>query len=408
VALTHRNFRQLWIGALTSSIGTWMQKVAQAWLIVTMTGSQSAVFLAWDNFLGEVPLLLLATLGGVLADRRDRRHMILMSQIIQMLAALVLAGLIYTRRLHIAHVLGLSLITGCVRAFGGPAYQSLVPTLVGKEHLANAIALNAIQFSLAQLVGPFIAGATLAAFGMVVCFGLNAMSFLFVISAILALRNVDVPPTATDSVVAQFKGGLQYVQRSPNMASVLAVGFACAFFGTPLFTFLPLITRDVFHRDVGFYTELMTCSGAGALIGALFVAWLGKNKHMGRLLFISLTLFGAIMVGFGLVGGIYLPGLILFIGGSLFVMCTSIATFLAQLLTPQEFHGRVVSLYLVAFLGGSPLAALTSGWIITRVGSAPVMLAINGLVLMVLGLYGLTSHLIARIEAPLWAAEPSV
>jgi MFS family permease len=368
-----------------------MQKVAQGWLIVTMTGSNSAVFLGWDNFLGEAPLLLFATLGGVLADRRDRRHMILMSQIIQMFVALTLAWLIYTTRLHVAHVLGLSLIAGCVRAFGGPAYQSLIPMLVGKEHLANAIALNAIQFNLAQLVGPFIAGAALATFGMVACFGLNAISFLFVISAILALRDVHVPPLATESVVAQLKGGLHYVRRSPNMALVLALGFACAFLGTPLFTFLPLIIKDVFHRDVGFYTELMACSGAGALMGALFVAWLGKTKHMGRLLTILLTLFGAIIAVFGLVRTTYLSGLILFIGGSLFVMCASIAMSLVQLLAPQEFRGRVVSMHLVSSLGGSSLGVLTSGWLSTRVGSLPVILVINGLLLTLVGLYCLAT-----------------
>jgi len=161
IALTHRNFRLLWIGALTSSIGTWMQKVAQAWLIVAMTGSKSAFFLGLDSFLSEVPLLLFTMIGGVLADRRDRRHMILMSQIIQMLAALVLAVLVYTRRIHIAHLLLPSFIVGCVRAFGGPAYESLLPTLVGKEHLPNAIALNSIQFNLAQVTGPLLAGAAL-------------------------------------------------------------------------------------------------------------------------------------------------------------------------------------------------------------------------------------------------------
>src|SRR5215469_10949763 len=133
IALTHRDFRLLWVGALTSSIGTWMQKVAQAWLIVTMTGSKSAFFLGLDSFLGDLPLLLFTMIGGVFADRRDRRHMILMSQIIQMLVALVLAVLIYMRRIHIVHVLEFSFIGGCARAFGGPAYQSLLPTLVGKE-----------------------------------------------------------------------------------------------------------------------------------------------------------------------------------------------------------------------------------------------------------------------------------
>ena len=387
IALTHRNFRLLWMGALTSSIGTWMQKVAQAWLIVAMTGPGSAFFLGLESFLGESPLLLLTMLGGVFADRRDRRHMILMSQIIQMLVALVLALLIYTGRIHIAHVLALSLVAGCARAFGGPAYQSLIPTLVSKKHLPNAIALNSIQFNLAQVIGPVVAGAALAAFGMVACFGLNAISFLFVIAAIFALRDVHVPPRATESMVAQFRGGLRFVQGSSNFITVVGLGFFVAFLGAPLLTFLPVITRDVFHRDVGFYTQLMTFSGAGAVMGALIVAWLSKNKHMGRILLILLTLFGTIIVGFGLSRRIYLSALILFTGGALFVMCSLLSTSLAQLLAPPEFRGRVMSIYLVAFLGGSPLGALTSGWLVTRIGSAPVMLVVNGMVLTLVALY---------------------
>jgi MFS family permease len=387
IALTHRNFRLLWMGALTSSIGTWMQKVAQAWLLVTMTGSRSAFFLGLDGFLGELPLLLFTMIGGVLADRHDRRHMILMSQIIQMLVALDLAALIYMRRIHITHVLALSFIAGCVRAFGGPAYQSLISTIVGKEHLPNAIALNSIQFNLAQVIGPVAAGAALAAFGMVACFGLNGISFLFVIGAILALRDVQVPPLATESMVAQFTGGVRFVRDSRNLVTVMALGFCAAFLGAPLLTFLPVITRDVFHRDVGFYTQLMTFSGAGAVVGALVVAWLGKNKHMGRILLILLTLFGTIIVGFGLSRNTYLSALILFTGGSLFVMCSSLTTSLAQLLAPPEFRGRVLSIYLVAFLGGSPLGGLASGWLVTRVGSAPVMLLVDGTALVLVALY---------------------
>jgi MFS family permease len=364
-----------------------MQKVAQAWLIVTMTGSRSAFFLGLESFLGELPLLLLTMVGGVFADRRDRRHMMLLSQTIQMLAALVLAVLICTRRIHIAHVLALSFMAGCVRAFGGPAYQSLISTLVGKEHLPNAIALNSIQFNLAQIIGPLVAGAALAAFGMVACFGLNAISFLFVIAAILALRDVHVPPMATESMVAQFRGGLRFVQGSPNLVTVMALGFCAAFLGGPLLTFLPVITRDVFHRDVGFYTQLMTLSGAGALMGALLVAWLGRNDHMGRILLILLTLFGTNIVAFALSRNTYVSALILFTGGSLFVMCSSLTTSLAQLLAPPKFRGRVLSIYLVAFLGGSPFGGLASGWLVTRVGSAPVMLLVNGTALTLVALY---------------------
>jgi MFS family permease len=387
IALTNRNFRLLWIGALTSSIGTWMQKVAQSWLIITMTGSRSALFLGWDSFLGDLPLLLLTMVGGVVADRRDRRHMIRISQIIQMLVALLLAGLIYMRRIHIAHVFAFSFIAGCVRAFGGPAYQSLISTLVGKEHLPNAIALNSIQFNLAQVIGPFVAGVALAAFGMVACFGLNGISFLFVIAAILALRDVHVPPVASESMVAQLRGGLRFVQGSPNLVTVITLGFCAAFLGAPLLTFLPVIARDVFHEDVGFYTQLMTFSGAGAVMGALVVAGLGKNKHVGRLLLILLASFGMIIVGFALSRNAYLSALILFTGGSLYVMCSSLTTSLAQLLAPPEFSGRVLSIYLVASLGGSPLGGLLSGWLVTRVGSAPAMLVVNGTVLLLMASY---------------------
>ncbi len=385
--MTHRNFRRLWTGAFISSIGTWMQKVAQAWLIVTMMGPRSPFFLGLDSFLGELPLMLFSVIGGVFADRRDRRHMILTSQIIQMLVALVLAVLVYAKRIHIAHVLECSFIAGCARAFGGPAYQSLLPTLVGKEHLPNAIALNSVQFNLAQVIGPFIAGGVLAMFGMVACFGLNGISFLFVIAAILALRDVHVPPMTTESMVAQFRDGLGFVQASPNLVTVMALGFFAAFLGAPLLTFLPVITRDVFHRDVGFYTQLMTFSGAGAVTGALVAAWLGKNKQLGRILLILLMLFGMIIAGFGLSPITYVSALILFAGGALFVICSSLTTSLAQLLAPPEFRGRVISIYLVASLGGSPLGGLASGWLITRFGSAPFMFVVNGTVLTLVALY---------------------
>lgn len=390
IALTHRNFRLLWMGAFTSSIGTWMQKVAQAWLIVTMTGSRSAFFLGLDSFFGEFPLLLFSMLGGVFADRRDRRHMILMSQSMQMLVALLLAVLIYTGHIHIAHVLVLSFMVGCVRAVGGPAYQSLLPTLVGKEHLPNAIALNSIQFNLAQAIGPVVAGAALAAFGMVACFGLNSISFLFVIAAIFALRDVNVPRTATASMIAQFRGGLRFVQKSQSLVTVMALAFFAAFLGAPLFTFLPVISKDVFHRDVGFYTQFMTFSGAGAVMGALIVAWLGKTERMGQILLTLVTLFGTIIVGFGLSRRAYLSALILFVAGSLFVMCSSITTSLAQLLVPPELRGRVLSIYLVAFLGGSSLGGLASGWLVTPVGSVPRVLVVNGAALTLVGLYFLT------------------
>ena len=387
VALTHRNFRLLWFGALTSSIGTWMQKVAQAWLIVTMTGSASAFYLGLDAFVGEAPILLFTLLGGVVADRRDRRHMMLTSQAVQMIVAMILAVLVYTGAIQIWMILVLSFISGCAQAFGGPAYQSLIPTLVGKEHLPNAIALNSIQFNLARVIGPIVAGAALAAFGMVACFGLNGVSFLFVIAAILALRDIHVPPAATESIIVQMKGGLRYVKNSRNLMAVTLLGFIVAFLGFPLLTFLPVITRDVFGRDVGFYSRLMTFAGLGAVTGALVVAYIGRHRHIGRVLLITLACFGVATVLFALSRTPAMSALILFISGSLLVMCTSLTTSLAQLLAPAELRGRVVSIYMLAFRGGSPLGGLASGWLVTQVGSAPIVLMVNGTLLTIIAVF---------------------
>jgi predicted MFS family arabinose efflux permease len=373
VALTHRNFRLLWCGALTSSIGTW--------LIVTMTGSSSAFYLGLDSFAGEFPILLFTMIGGVVADRRDRRHMMLMSQVVQMIVAVILAVLIFTGDIQIWMVIALSFISGCAQAFGGPAYQSLIPTLVGKEHLPNAIALNSIQFNLARVIGPIVAAVALSSLGLVACFGLNAVSFLFVIAAILALRDVHVPPTATESMVDQMKGGLRYVRNSRNLMVVMSLGFIGAFLGLPLLTFLPVIVTEVFQRDAAFYAWLMTFSGAGAVTGALIIAYIGKHRHIGRLLLIFLGSFGAMMALFSLSRSPLLSAVLLFTAGALLVMCFSLTTSLAQLLAPPELRGRVVSIYMVAFRGGSPLGGLASGWLVTQVGSAPQVLLVNGLVL---------------------------
>lgn len=387
VALTHRNFRLLWLGALTSSIGTWMQKVAQAWLIVTLTGSSSAYYLGLDSFAGEMPILLFTLIGGVVADRRDRRHMMLTSQIVQMTVAFILAALVFTGAIKVWMVITLSFISGCGQAFGGPAYQSLIPTLVGKEHLPNAVALNSIQFNLARVIGPIVAGVTLASFGMVACFGMNGISFLFVIAAILALRDVHVPPMATEGMVDQMKGGLRYVRHSYNLKAVMALGFTGAFLGLPLLTFLPVIVKDVFQQDVGFYSRLMTFSGAGAVTGALVVAYIGKHRHIGRLMLIFLGLFGTAMASFSLSRSPALSAAILFIAGALLVMCFSLTTSLAQLLAPSELRGRVVSIYMLAFRGGSPLGGLASGWLVTQVGSAPKVLMVNGITLTIVALF---------------------
>jgi MFS family permease len=367
-----------------------MQKVAQAWLIVTLTGSASAFFLGLDAFLGELPILLFTLIGGVVADRWNRRHLLLMSQCVQMATAFTLALLVFTDTVRIWLILGLSFLTGIAQAFGGPAYQSLIPSLIPKEHLPNAIALNSIQFNLARVIGPLVAGAALAAFGMVACFGLNGVSFLFVIAAIVALHVVHTPAATTERMRDQLAGGLRYVRHHPQLVTLTVLGFISAFLGLPLLTFLPIITKDVFQQDVGLYTRFMTLAGAGAVAGALMVAWVGKHPHMGRLLLIMQALLGLTAVGFSLSTAIWLSQLLLFLGGAMLVTCFSLTTSLVQLLAPQELRGRVVSIYMVAFRGGSPLGGLISGWLVTMLGSAPIVLALNGGLLTLVALAVLT------------------
>jgi len=389
-ALGYRDFRLLWLGALVSSIGTWMQKVAQAWLIVTLTSTASAFYLGLDSFLGEAPILLFTLIGGVVADRRDRRHMMLTSQVIQMTAAFTLAALVVTNKVHIALILALSFMTGIAQSFGGPAYQSLIPSLIPKEHLPNAIALNSIQFNLARVIGPLVAGVALTTFGMVACFGLNGLSFLVVIAAILALRVTHTPSTGAERMRDQLKGGLRYVRDQPQLVTLTILGFISAFLGLPLLTFLPIITKDVFHQDVALYTRFMTLAGAGAVVGALAVAWIGKHRHMGLVLLVGQMMLGLTAIGFSLSRTIWLTELLLFIGGALLVTCFSMTTSLVQLLAPHELRGRVVSIYMVAFRGGSPLGGLLSGWLVTQLGSAPYVLAINGGLLTIVALAAMT------------------
>jgi len=388
-ALTYRDFRVLWIGAFTSTIGTWMQKVSQNWLVLTLAGSSSAFYLGLDSFLGELPILLFTLIGGVVADRRDRRQLLLMSQYIQMATAFALAALVYWGQVRIWHVLVLSTITGLAQAFGGPAYQSLLPSLVDRQHLPNAIAFNSIQFNLARVIGPLMAGGALATFGMVACFGLNGLSFLAVIAAILMMRVRHTPSTTATRLGQELAGGFAYVRAHPEFTAMAALGFAATFLGNPLLTFLPLFAQDVLHGDVRLYTQLMACAGIGAVAGALVVAWLGRFAHMGRTLLILQVAFGTVVVLFASTRLFWLNGVLLFGAGACMVMVFSMLSSLVQLNAPNEMRGRVMSIYMVAFRGGMPLGSLVGGWIANQT-SAPTVLTVNGILLSLLAVFLLT------------------
>jgi MFS family permease len=390
-ALSYRDFRILWFGAFTSSIGTWMQRVAQNWLVLTITGSASAFYLGLDTFLGEVPILLFTLIGGVVADRRDRRQLLLMSQFVQMGAAFVLAALVFWDAVHVAHVLTLSVVTGLAQAFGGPAYQSLLPSLVDKRDLPNAIAFNSIQFNLARVIGPLLAGATLAAFGMAACFGLNGLSFLAVVLALLSLHVRHIPPSAPKRMHEELRTGFRYVRAHRALVGLAVLGFTTTFLGSPLLTFLPLFADEVFRGGVGLYTHLMAWAGAGAVTSALVVAWLGSFARMGRTLLVLQAAFAVLILLFALTRTFWLNAILLFGAGAAMVMVFALLSSLVQLQAPNEMRGRVMSIYLMAFRGGAPLGSLVAGWLALRT-SAPAVLTVNALLLALVAAWFLVRH----------------
>jgi MFS family permease len=383
-AFTYRDYRVLWFGAFTSTVGTWMQKVAQSWLILELT--KSAFYLGLDDFLGQLPILLLTLIGGVIADRHDRRRLLLSSQYVQMATALTLAALVYFGAVQIWHILALSFIAGLAQAFGGPAYQSLVPTLVDKKDLPNAVALNSIQFNLARVFGPLLAGATLAAFGTALCFILNGVSFLVVIVALMSLTIKHIPQTVRKPIMHDLKGGLAYVRGQPAIVALTVLAFLTTFLGLPLLTFLPIFASDIFHGDVGLYSVMMSFSGAGAVVGALVVAWLGRFKHMGLALLLVQLTFGALITAFAMSRILWLSCLLLFFSGAALLIVFSMTASLVQLIVPDHLRGRVVSIYMVAFRGGMPLGSLWGGYA-AALSSAPYVLAINGGLVSIVALY---------------------
>jgi MFS family permease len=377
-ALGYRDFRVLWLGACTSSIGTWMQKVAQSWLVLDLTNSAS--YLALDAFLGELPILLFTLIGGVIADRRDRRKLLLASQVVQMTSAFALAILVVGGWVQIGHVLALSFLSGCAQAFGGPAYQSLIPSLVHKEHLPNAIALNSIQFNIARVIGPLLAGVTLHALGSASCFTVNGLSFLVVIAALLSLRTPHVAPVTRRRMRDELRTGLEYVRDERAVRTLTVLSFAATFLGVPLLTFLPVFARNVFHEGVGQYSHMMAWSGIGAVAGAMVVAWMGRFKAMGLAALSVQVLFGLLTVAFALTRELWVSYALLVVSGAALMVVFSLFTSLVQLIAPNDMRGRVMSIYMVAFRGGMPLGSLVTGFAIDRVG-APAAIAVNGVLL---------------------------
>jgi len=398
VAFTYRDFRVQWIGACTSSIGTWMQIVAQNWLVVSLTNSP--FFLGLDAFLQQLPIILFSLIGGVFADRYDRRRTLLMSQVVQMSTSAALALLMYFQVVEIWQILALSFVTGCAQSFGGPAYQSLIPSLVDKKDLPNAVALNSIQFNVARVLGPLAFGATLAAFrtwgynepqAMNACFALNSLSFLVVINTLMMLRVKHIPPATSGKMQDELKIGLSYVRHHASLAALVVLAAATTFLGFALLTFLPIFAQKIFHEGAATYSHLMAFSGAGSIVGALIVAWLGKFPKMGWTALLVQAIYGLLIIAFAVSRVLWLSDILLFLTGAALMVVFSTVTSLVQMTAPNEMRGRVMSIYMLAFRGGMPLGSLVSGWFATFLG-APLVIGINGALLVVVAIYFLTRN----------------
>jgi predicted MFS family arabinose efflux permease len=374
----------MWFGACTSSIGTWMQIVAQGWLIYRL--SHSAFLLALDQFLGGIPIFLFSLIGGVVADRVERRLILLGSQWVQMASAGLLTILVATGWVHVWHILCLSFISGFAQAFGGPAYQALIPTLVEKEDMPNAIALNSIQFNIAVMVGPALAGQALAKLGEKWCFGLNALSFLAPIVSLSIISTRFLPLKTTETMFTSLKQGIVFARKQASMEALIILAFCMTALGMPMRTYIPVFVKDIFHRGPETYGNLLALMGLGSIFGSLTIATAGNIKRKGLVALTALICLGAGILGFSLSKAVPLSGVMLVLVGAAMMAVFATVNSLVQLMTTNEMRGRVMSVYNFAFRGGMPMGNLLSGWLVPLF-TAPVVLTVNGALLIALGLY---------------------
>ncbi len=382
--MEYRDFRIIWCGACISSIGTWTQKLAQAWLVYELSGS--AFMLGLDAFLAEIPIFLFSLIGGVVADRMDRRTLLVGGQFVQMGCAFVLAGLAVFHVLQVWHILCLSFIVGIAQSFGGPAYAALIPTLVQPRDVPNAIAMNSIQFNIARVIGPMIGGFALQHLGASWCFGLNGFSFLAVITSLLVIRVNFKPQPTKDSLLSSLRSGVSFIRNYPGLNGLIALAFCMTVLGIPIIVFLPVFTKDVFAGGEGTFTLLLAISGVGSVVGGLLVAAFGHREHKGRVMLGGLSLLGLSIAGFAFSKVLMISCVFLFVGSAALMLVFALVTSLVQLTATDDMRGRVMSVYNVAFRGGMPIGNLAAGELIP-IFSAPVVLGAAGFLLTVLGLY---------------------
>ncbi|HUP63492.1 MAG TPA: MFS transporter [Thermoanaerobaculia bacterium] len=384
-ALRYRDFRLLWVGALTSTTGTWMQMVAQGWVVLQMT--DSAFLLGVDGFLATGPMLIFSLFGGVVADRVSRKKIMIFSQYLQMGFAFILALLIYFGQVQVWHIFVLSFLTGSAQSFSGPAYISLLPLLVKRRDVSNAVAMNSMQFNLARVVGPILAGLTMAAWGAAACFFLNGLSFLAVILSLLMIRTPPVAPAEQQrGMIEEMKAGFEFVMKRRTLLLLTFLAFAGTFLGMPIVTFMPVVAREIFSLGASGYATMLAVYGVGSVMGALLVAATAHQARKGRLALLFQLAFACLLIAFGVSRSLPFSLVVGFFAGASIVAVIALYSSLVQLTTTDAMRGRVMSIFMLAFRGGMPLGNLLAGFMAER-WSISFALAVNGAVLALVALW---------------------
>jgi MFS family permease len=385
-ALSHRNYRLFWIGAFLSNVGTWMQAVAQGWLVLNLTNSP--FWLGLDGFMATAPAFVFTLVGGAFADRIDRRRLLLYTQVVAGIAALALAGLVATHVVNRWMVLGFSFVTGCCMSLASPSYLALTYDLVGREDLANAIALNSTQFQLSRVVGPTLAGIAFRVFGLAGCFFANGLSFIAVVAALWMVRmdrraSSEMPAVKERSAIwRDIAEGFVYVRNRPRVSSLLLLAAINSLFGAPYFTLVPIYARDIFHLGATGLALMMGTSGGGAFFGALLVAYLGDFRRKGWFVLGGAILFGICITGFALSSQLMVSLVFLFGVGFALVVSVALTNTLLQKLVTDEMRGRVMSMFILSFMGTIPIGNIAAGTASTHFGPQHT-LAVGGLVVTV-------------------------
>ncbi len=380
-ALRHRNFRLFLSGQLISLVGTWMQQVAQSWLIYRMTGS--AFLLGLVGFVGQAPALFFGPIGGHVADRYDRRRVIVITQSLSMLLAFVLAALTLTGVIREWHIIVLAACLGIVNAFDMPVRQAFLVQMVDREDLMNAIALNSSMFNGARIIGPAIAGLTVAAIGEGWCFLANGVSYIAVITGLLMMSVPRLAPQSiSTSPLANIAEGFRYVKDTRPIRALLLLLALVSFAGMPYTVLMPVFAENILHAGARGLGILMGASGVGALIGSVMLAMRSSVRGLGRWVAWASAAFGASAVAFAMSKSYPLSVLLLVpVGISMMVQMASSNT-LIQSMVKEELRGRVMAVYSMTFVGIGPFGALLAGSLAGRIG-APWTVALGGILTLI-------------------------